>query len=95
MGVVRLQENRPTFTPKNQEGSNQWFYRDLEQMAQVTGALPVLLEATNDFDIPHGPIGGQTRLSLRNEHLSYILTWYSLSAATSFLWYKQFLSRVK
>ncbi|XP_044270323.1 surfeit locus protein 1 [Tribolium madens] len=95
VGVVRLQENRPTFIPKNQEDSNQWFYRDLNQMAKVTGALPVLLEATTDFDTPEGPIGGQTRVSLRNEHLSYILTWYSLSAATSYLWYKQFLSRVK
>ncbi|EFA00352.1 surfeit locus protein 1 [Tribolium castaneum] len=95
VGIVRLQENRPTFIPKNQEGSNQWFYRDLNQMAKVTGALPVLLEATTDFDTSEGPIGGQTRVTLRNEHLSYILTWYSLSAATSYLWYKQFLSRVK
>lgn len=27
IGVVRLQEARPTFSMKNQEGSNIWFYR--------------------------------------------------------------------
>jgi surfeit locus 1 family protein len=95
IGIVRLHENRPNFIPKNQEGSNQWFFRDLHQMAKVTGAAPVLLEATNDFDVPEGPIGGQTRVSLRNEHLSYIITWYSLSAVTSYLWYKQFIKNVK
>ncbi|XP_063910950.1 surfeit locus protein 1-like [Zophobas morio] len=95
IGVVRLHENRPNFTPKNQVGSNQWYYRDLNQMAQVTGASPVLLEATNDFDVPQGPMGGQTRISLRNEHFSYILTWYSLCGATSYLWYKQFIKGIR
>lgn len=25
--------------------------------------------------VPGGPIGGQTRVKLRNEHLQYIFTW--------------------
>jgi cytochrome oxidase assembly protein ShyY1 len=25
--------------------------------------------------VPGGPIGGQTNVQLRNEHLSYIATW--------------------
>lgn len=25
--------------------------------------------------IPGGPIGGQTRVTLRNEHMQYIITW--------------------
>ena len=25
--------------------------------------------------VPGGPIGGQTRVTLRNEHLQYIFTW--------------------
>ena len=34
-----------------------------------------------DSTVAGGPIGGQTKVSLRNEHLTYILTWlvcYSL-----------------
>lgn len=60
-------------------------------MCKVTGASPIFLDATTDFDVPQGPIGGQTRISLRNEHLSYIFTWYGLSILTSFMWYSQFL----
>lgn len=60
-------------------------------MAERTGASPIFLDATNDCDVPGGPIGGQTRTILRNEHLSYILTWFTLSGATSYMWYMKFL----
>lgn len=89
IGIVRLNETRPQFTMKNQ--SNSWFYRDLNKMAEVTNASPIFLDATDDVQVAGGPIGGQTRINLRNEHFSYILTWYSLSAATSYMWYMKFL----
>nr|CAD7396913.1 unnamed protein product [Timema poppensis] len=73
VGLVRLNETRPTFTPKN--SANTLMYRDLEQMAEMVGAAPVYLEATESSSVPGGPIGGQTRISLRNEHMSYIITW--------------------
>lgn len=60
-------------------------------MASRTGALPIFLDATHDFDVTGGPIGGQTRVTLRNEHMSYILTWFTLSGATSYMWYVKFL----
>lgn len=60
-------------------------------MAEISGSSPLFLDATRDFEVPGGPIGGQTRISLRNEHLSYIMTWYSLSLITSFSWYAHFL----
>ncbi|CAH1993248.1 unnamed protein product [Acanthoscelides obtectus] len=91
IGVVRTEENRPTFSMKNKPDSKLFFYRDLPTMAKLTHSDQIYLDATNDFDIPEGPIGGQTRVSLRNEHLSYILTWFSLSAATGYMWYKRFV----
>lgn len=94
IGVVRLHENRPNFMPKHQQGSNIWYYRDLEQMSNITGASPIFLDATTDFDVKGGPVGGQTRISLRNEHFSYIVTWYSLCGITSFMWYRQFLRKI-
>ena len=45
-------------------------------MAQLTNSEPIYLEATYDSSKVSGePIGGQTRITLRNEHLSYIITW--------------------
>ncbi|KAI8040932.1 hypothetical protein M5D96_006875 [Drosophila gunungcola] len=58
-------------------------------------AAPVFLDATYDVQAAkNGPIGGQTRVTLRNDHLSYLVTWFSLSAATSFLWYRQIVKRI-
>lgn len=63
-------------------------------MCALTGASPIMLDATYESSVPSGPIGGQTRVTLRNEHLSYLLTWFSLSAITSYLWYRQILKRI-
>ena len=44
-------------------------------MADVAGTEPVFLDAKAETTVPGGPVGGQTRVSLRNEHLSYVMTW--------------------
>uniref|UniRef100_A0A8C6DXI8 SURF1-like protein n=1 Tax=Moschus moschiferus TaxID=68415 RepID=A0A8C6DXI8_MOSMO len=93
VGVVRLTEARKPFVPENSPERKQWHYRDLEAMARLTGAEPIFIDADFKSTVPGGPIGGQTRVTLRNEHLQYIVTWYGLCAATSYLWYKKFLSR--
>ncbi|XP_053817822.1 surfeit locus protein 1 isoform X1 [Vidua chalybeata] len=93
-GVVRLTEKRKPFVPENNIEKNRWHYRDLEAMAKVTGAEPIFIDADFRSTVPGGPIGGQTRVSLRNEHMQYIVTWYSLCAATSFLWYKKFIQKL-
>ncbi|CRK92887.1 CLUMA_CG006320, isoform A [Clunio marinus] len=91
-GVVRLPEPRPQFTQSS--NSNMFLYRDFPKMCSLSGADPYFLDAKYESTIPGGPIGGQTRVTLRNEHLSYIVTWYSLSAFTAFLWWKQVVKRV-
>uniref|UniRef100_A0A8D8RZY0 SURF1-like protein n=1 Tax=Cacopsylla melanoneura TaxID=428564 RepID=A0A8D8RZY0_9HEMI len=89
-GIVRHTEPRPNFVPKYQ-GGNMWSYRNLSEMSTVMGTSPVYLDACVDSDVPGGPIGGQTRITLRNEHLSYILTWLGISAGSSVLWWKKFV----
>ncbi|XP_016955929.1 SURF1-like protein [Drosophila biarmipes] len=91
--VVRKGEARPQFTPDHK--GNIYLYRDLPRMCASTGAAPVFLDAVYDAQAAKsGPIGGQTRVTLRNDHLSYLVTWFSLSAATSFLWYRQIVRRI-
>ncbi|KAL8611515.1 hypothetical protein ACOMHN_014570 [Nucella lapillus] len=80
-GIVRLQENRPMFMPKSEKPSNgMWLYRDVESMARNAGTAPILID--QDLKTSVGPLGGQTRVTLRNEHMSYIITWYSLALIT-------------
>ncbi|XP_075869936.1 surfeit locus protein 1 [Nelusetta ayraudi] len=95
VGVVRLTEIRKQFVPNNDVERNRWHYRDLEAMSYVTGAEPVLIDAVFECTIPGGPIGGQTRVTLRNEHMQYIVTWYGLCAATSYMWFAKFVKKIK
>lgn len=44
-------------------------------MSKIVGSDSILIDAVVESSIIGGPIGGQTNISLRNEHLSYIITW--------------------
>lgn len=90
VGVVRKTENRQQFGAANVPERNQWFHRDIEAMSNVLHTEPIFLDADKSSTVRGGPIGGQTRVSLRNEHFSYILTWYTLSAVTSIMWYQRY-----
>lgn len=91
-GVVRQPEPRPQFSPDHK--TEIFLYRDVPRMCALTGADPYFIDAKHESTIKGGPIGGQTRITLRNEHLSYIVTWYSLSAFTAFLWWKQIMRKM-
>ncbi|XP_018417568.1 PREDICTED: surfeit locus protein 1 [Nanorana parkeri] len=94
VGIVRHSENRQPFVPENDPERNRWYYRNLEAMSKLTGAEPILIDASFDSTVPGGPIGGQTRVTLRNEHMQYIITWYGLCAATTYMWFKKFIQKV-
>ncbi len=49
--------------------------RDVDAIAAKLGTAPVYLDADADSSVPNGPVGGQTRVTLRNDHLSYLITW--------------------
>lgn len=91
-GVVRSHENRPSFTPEHKLRQI-FLYRDVHKMSSLTGASPYFLDASYESSAAGGPVGGQTKVNIRNEHMSYIVTWYSLSAFTAFLWYRQIIKR--
>ncbi|KAM6902228.1 surfeit locus protein 1 [Xenentodon cancila] len=95
VGVVRLTETRKPFVPDNDVARNRWHFRDLEAMCHVTGAAPMFIDADFGSTIPGGPVGGQTRITLRNEHMQYIITWYGLCTATSYMWYSKFIRKIK
>nr|XP_057919495.1 surfeit locus protein 1 [Doryrhamphus excisus] len=95
VGVVRLTEQRRPFMPNNDVDRNRWHYRDLDAMSAVTGAESIFIDADFESTIPGGPIGGQTRVTLRNEHMQYVITWYGLCAATSYMWYTKFIKKIK
>ncbi len=82
-GILRLNVT-PTgwLVPTNRPGDNFWFYVDIPAMAEtlhLTNVLPYYVEA-GPAPNPGGlPLGGQTRVSLPNDHLQYAITWFSFA----------------
>jgi len=94
VGVVR-HTDKGSFLAENDKKSRVWQSRDLYGIAEKLDTLPVMLDANVASSVQGGPIGGQTRVNLRNEHMSYIVTWYSLSVLTAALWYFKFKRPLK
>ncbi len=73
--------------PANDPANNAWLWFDLPAMAEAVG-LPQV-ETALYFAARAGqesgpyPIGGQTRVNLRNDHLEYAITWFALALALS------------
>ena len=83
-GITRKPWPQNTFVADNEPGANIWFYGDLDGMAKFRGIVhysPLFVEA-DETPNPGGlPIGGQSRLKISNDHLTYALTWFSLAIA--------------
>ncbi|CAG0884084.1 unnamed protein product [Darwinula stevensoni] len=75
-GIFRITDPRPPFAPHDNPDSKFFHRRDVEQMAALRGTLPIWVDADDRSTVEGGPIGGQTLVSIRNEHFSYIITWY-------------------
>lgn len=97
IGVIRTSDKRARFGMKTDTSSREWDVRDVEQLAGALKTAPIYLEALqNDPPAEPGiPIGGQTQVKIRNEHLNYAITWFGLSIFSLFMWYTKFGRRVK
>ena len=85
-GLLRLPPaGRPNwFLPDNRPDLNYWFWVDLPAMAAADGldrVAPFYIDADKTPNPGGWPKGGITRLELRNEHLQYAITWFSLAIA--------------
>ncbi|KAH7334226.1 SURF1 family-domain-containing protein [Rhizoctonia solani] len=89
---------RNTFTPDNKPETGEWYWADAEAMAKVASGQngdvqPVLVDELFTGDGAEAsrrssrgvPIGRAPEIELRNMHATYAATWYSLSAATTFM----------
>ncbi|CAH9075878.1 unnamed protein product [Cuscuta epithymum] len=98
VGVIRGSEKPSIFVPANDPNSNQWFYVDTPAIARACG-LPentLYIEDINDNVDPGNPypIPKDSNTLFRSsvmpqDHLNYTLTWYSLSAAITFMAFKR------
>ncbi len=82
-GIARKGWPQAAFVPDNDPVKNVWFYADLDAIAGAMGvAFPALFVEAGGAPNPGGyPLGGQTRVEIRNSHLQYAIIWYALAVA--------------
>lgn len=95
VGVIRTPAPVGYFVPNNDPAKNIWFRLDLEQMAAHAGMRnmrPYYVDLV--ADAPGGwPRGAQTRVSARNAHLQYAITWFSMcliGIVIYILWHRRY-----
>ncbi|WP_044564609.1 SURF1 family protein [Azospirillum sp. B4] len=96
-GVARVPPPRGWMQPDNLVNDNFWLWYDLPAMAAKAGTdlpAPVVVEAGGAPNPGGFPVGGQTRVTVPNDHLQYALTWYCLAVALAVIAYLRF-SRVE
>ncbi|KAJ6520029.1 mitochondrial protein required for respiration [Mycena sanguinolenta] len=108
LGMLRTSQERNTFTPDNHPERGEWYWKDLDAMAEYAGGAsanvqPVLVEEI--FEGHEGqasariskgiPVGRPPRVDLRNAHLSYVITWYTLSLFTAVMFVRVLFNKKK
>jgi len=86
-GILRAPETRGLFVPENKPANDQWFTRDIAEMAShrhIERFAPFYVEADSLAQTGSTPTlwpkGSVTReVTLKNNHLQYALTWFGLA----------------
>jgi surfeit locus 1 family protein len=81
-GLIRYGAERSPWTPKNQPEKNVWFGRDIDEMAAHAGlsnVTPAMVDLVGTQDAKKLPVPSDGTITLRNDHLSYIFTWYGIA----------------
>jgi len=89
IGVVRCTEKKALGVGLLEE-KHCYPNRDVEQLSLMAGTSCAFVDADINSTVPGGPVGGQTRLQIRDEHLQYIFTWFSLAAITYYIWWRSY-----
>ncbi|MEH6476349.1 MAG: SURF1 family protein [Sneathiella sp.] len=83
-GIARKPwEKSYSFLPESNAETNVWLYGELDDMAKTLGITvsPLFVEL-DVMTVPGGlPIGGQTRMSVPNNHIEYAVTWFGMGGA--------------
>lgn len=81
-GLVRLDQPGGTLLERNQPDTGRWVSADLSEMSRAAGLTNAQTAYFIDSEATGAdwPRGGLTRLTFRNTHLVYALTWYAMAA---------------
>jgi len=106
LGMLRTSHTRNNFTPDNRPEEGKWYWADVDAMTEYAGGeqahvQPVYIEEIFDGHAGEAasrlnkgiPLGRSATVDVRNAHMSYVITWYSLSAFTALMLGRLILKR--
>ncbi len=85
-GMLRLPDPRNYFTPPDNVVENRWFAVDPRAMGAAAGVTVPGWYVVDEASSLDWPRAGPSELNLRNNHLGYAVTWYSLAFALLVIW---------
>ncbi len=89
-GLIRLNSEKNLFTPENDFSSKELYFIDpyeLKVKAHLKNLLPFYICASENLNIHTFPLSIPLDFNLRNFHLAYALTWYSLALALGIIYF--------
>lgn len=89
VGIARGPGEQGWFVPDNDAEKNYWFWRDIPAMAAAAGvdAVPLIVQLEKTQNPGGLPIPSGEPIALRNDHLQYAITWYSLAVAVMVIFF--------
>ena len=80
-GIIRPVRIKRLFSPDNRPDKNVWFFEDFPAMSAYTGLAftPIMVEAVGKAEKNVYPAPSDGIIFLRNDHLIYAITWFSLA----------------
>nr|WP_245926829.1 SURF1 family protein [Breoghania corrubedonensis] len=81
-GLLRISEPKGGFLRSNDPAGGRWYSRDVTAIAKARGlknVAPYFIDAGAAPNPGGYPVGGLTKVSFYNHHLSYAITWFTLS----------------
>ena len=82
-GIILPSEKKNFFVPENDQKNNIWFTLDLKMATEVLGTTDenFYIMQINSNSLPEGvaPLTTKHLSKVRNDHLEYAITWYSLA----------------
>lgn len=85
-GVLRLPDREGWFTPAPDLDGLTWFRSDPVAMAKAGGFDAPPWYVVDEQGAGDWPQAGRPDFHMRNEHLNYAITWYSLAAVLLVIW---------
>ncbi len=93
-GYIRFPEPPGRLTPKEDSAKRLWFVRDHRAMAQALGwgeVAPFYIDLEAPVPDSGTPKPGPLKVRLKDDHMQYAITWFSLAAAVTIafgLWWR-------